>query len=267
MDPFDIPHRLWNDRWARAAIAAELNAPSAFKGWRLGWYATRLPVEQRRIVLGWAIDAFEALIPTPTGPGNDAGPFVDIAEHLSPGQLERARGIAHRMRAAGWGQEVDAALEALEKPVRSSIAPDSDERRRAMLGPLHAHVERRIDDYLARQDWLAPIVEKERFLPLYCGSTAIVGVRPDRTFTRYDWENAPRTFVLNPEPFLQRLAACHGARRYPEIAELIPERPADATTCQRCHGIGVIAPVPHIACSCGGSGWLLAGEPWPGEAG
>ena len=261
MDPYELPHRLWNDRWARAAIAGELAAPSTFKAWRLGWWAVPLPEEQRRIVLDWAIDAFEALVPTRIGPGNDAGPFCDIAPYLSAEQKARATAIALRMRAAGWREEIDYALDELARP--PPVLPERavDAERRAMLGPLAQHLERRIDDYLRDADWLAPIVAKERFLPLYKGWTAILGVRPDGVFVRWNCEDEPRTFEAHVEPFWRRLAACHGARRYLEVAELVPGRPAGAVTCQSCQGIGVLPLLPHIDCACAGTGWLLPGEP------
>jgi hypothetical protein len=263
----DIAYPLWDDRWARAAIAAELAAPSTFKAWRLGWWATRLPAEQRRIVLDWAIDAFEALIPTRIGPGNDAGPFCAMAPYLSAEQRARAVDIAQRMRAAGWRDEIDAALEALQQP--SSLPPveDVEARRRAMLGPLDLHINRRIDDYLRAGEPFDQIVREQRFLPLYNGWTAILGVRPDGVFVRWNCEGQPQTFELLPDPYWQRLAACHGARRYLEIAELVAMRPPDATTCRHCQGIGVIPQLPAIGCYCAGSGWLLPNEPSPGKIG
>jgi hypothetical protein len=257
----DIPHTLWNDRWARAAIAQELEVPSEFKAWRLGWWATLLPPEQMRIVMDWAIDAFEALIPTRTGPGNDAGPFCDMAAYLTEPQRARAVDIARRMRAAGWREEIDYALEALAHPPARARRRGVDAKREKAIGPLAGRIELAIEGFLATPDWLGAIVREKHFLPLYNGWTAILGVRPDGRFVRWNHEADPQTFDNHVEPYWQRLAACHGARRYREIAELIPARPKHATTCAHCHGIGVIAALPHIGCYCAGAGWLLPGEP------
>lgn len=60
-----------------------------------------------------ALDAFERLLPTPIGPGNDAGPFCDLAPELSLAQTRRALGIAQPMHAAGWGPEAVNGITAL----------------------------------------------------------------------------------------------------------------------------------------------------------
>ncbi len=99
-----IPHGLWNAAWARAEIARELAAPQTFTAWRLGWWAKLLPVDEQSDVLDAAIDQFEAIVATPAGPGNDAGPFCDIAQVLSRHQAQRALTIVERMK-ANWGEE------------------------------------------------------------------------------------------------------------------------------------------------------------------
>lgn len=99
-----IPHGLWNAEWARAEIARELAAPQTFTAWRLGWWAKLLPVDEQSDVIDAAIDQFEAIVATPAGPGNDAGPFCDIAQVLSRHQAARALTIVERMK-ANWGEE------------------------------------------------------------------------------------------------------------------------------------------------------------------
>lgn len=52
----------------------------------------------------------------------------------------------------------------------------------------------------------------------------------------------------------------HAWTKFPELAPLVPLRPADAIDCAACNGIGVL---PHdkrpsgFACYCGGVGWLF----------
>ena len=51
-------------------------------------------------------------------------------------------------------------------------------------------------------------------------------------------------------------------RDFPELKPLLPQRPADATTCETCGGSGVppwAAGQPNVACACAGAGWVLAG--------
>lgn len=109
----DLPECLWDEAATRAAVAAELACGDSFSAWRLGRWALRLHGDERAAVLDQALDAFERLIPTPVGPGNDAGPFCEIADALSETQTRRALAIAARMRSAGWGMEADAAVSAL----------------------------------------------------------------------------------------------------------------------------------------------------------
>lgn len=111
----ELPEWLWDPAWTRTMLARELRAPSVFTAWRLGWWAKRLPVDERAAVFDRALDAFAALVPTPVGPGNDDGPFCDFADELSLAQTPRALGIVERMRAAKWGPEALAATQALAR--------------------------------------------------------------------------------------------------------------------------------------------------------
>ena len=64
--------------------------------------------------------------------------------------------------------------------------------------------------------------------------------------------------------FLNRnLVLFQGAKKYPELSELVPSRPPDAEDCSHCNGTG-IEPMnekpgldeERIVCYCGGLGWL-----------
>jgi hypothetical protein len=136
---------------------------------------------------------------------------------------------------------------------------------------IRAAIERRIDEFLAADDpkleWVKPAVRKHTFLPLYVGWVAALGVRPDRSFVRWDHEDDRETVKPLSDPYWQRMAACQGAKTYPELRELIPERPAAAQTCDACGGSGQMSGAPHVICQCGGIGWLIPGEhrgPSPG---
>jgi hypothetical protein len=120
----------------------------------------------------------------------------------------------------------------------------------------------RIEELLAG-DWaptLKPAVRRWNFLPLYCGWLSILGIRPDLSFVRWDIEDDPDVIKRLPEAFLQRLALCQGAKKYPELRALIPARPPDAVTCEDCKGLGDMPGLPTFVCSCGGCGWLVPGE-------
>lgn len=100
-----LPEWLWDRAEVLAAAERERRAPDAFTAWRLARWATLLRAGERVSLLDAALDAFEALIPTPVGPGNDAGPFTEVYDSLSLSQARRALDIAVRMQASGWGEE------------------------------------------------------------------------------------------------------------------------------------------------------------------
>ena len=136
---------------------------------------------------------------------------------------------------------------------------------------LSGAIESRIAEFLSDDDprfeWTKPKVREHGFLPLYLGWVAALGIRPDCSFVRWDYETTPERVTSLVEPFLQRLAICEGSRKYAEFRALLPERPATAVTCQGlCRGSGgrVSAETPggalELICECGGSGWIIPGE-------
>ena len=132
-------------------------------------------------------------------------------------------------------------------------------------------IERRIQEFLAdsdpRFDWVKAAVRKHGFLPLYLGWVAAIGLRSDGSFVRWDHEDDREVVKPLSDRYLERMALCQGAKKYPELASLIPRRPAQAQDCESCKGTGQIAGLPQIICGCGGLGWILPGErqgPSPG---
>lgn len=125
-------------------------------------------------------------------------------------------------------------------------------------------IERRMREFLnetdPRYDWVRSAVRTFGFLPLYLGWVAVLGIRPDGSFVRWDNEDDPENIHPLAEPFLRRLALHEGAKRYPELSPLIPLRPANATDCAMCKGAGSIAGLPQTICECGGYGWVIPGE-------
>ena len=130
---------------------------------------------------------------------------------------------------------------------------------------LSREIEARIAEYLAsddpRREWLKPAVREHRFLPLYLGWVAALGIRPDGSFVYFEYESAPKPVRSLEESFWQRMAIFQGARKYPELRALLPERPTTAATCEPCGGSGAPVGLPQLICvGCGGSGWMIPGE-------
>jgi hypothetical protein len=129
---------------------------------------------------------------------------------------------------------------------------------------MHGAIETRISEFLAADDpklkWVKSAVREHAFLPLYIGWVATLGLRPDGTFIRWDHEDDRASVKQVTDAFWQRMAICQGAKRYPELRALLPERPATAQTCAACRGSGQVSGIPHVICECGGIGWIISGE-------
>lgn len=105
-DASEVYHlRGWDPDELRTAIASELAAPTLYAAWRLGDWARDLPADERDTVVDHALDAFERIVATPTYPGNDPGPFCELASLLDAPRVLRALAIVDRMeRAAAWAE-------------------------------------------------------------------------------------------------------------------------------------------------------------------
>jgi len=125
-------------------------------------------------------------------------------------------------------------------------------------------IEKRIAQWLEeddrRYDRVRDAVRRFHFLPLYHRWTAVLGIRPDRSFVRWDYEDNREKVKPLEESYLQRLAVCEGAKRYPELRALIPPRPPEAIDCVACKGTGKVHKLPDVICECCGLGWLIPGE-------
>ncbi len=110
----DIPEWMLGQRELVARAKALRANADAFVAWRLGWAAEHMRGKERGRWLDEAISAFARIAGTPIGPGNDDGPFCDIAPLLDLRQAQRACSVVARMeRAGGWGDELGAAKAAL----------------------------------------------------------------------------------------------------------------------------------------------------------
>jgi hypothetical protein len=134
------------------------------------------------------------------------------------------------------------------------------------MGSTKEAIEKRIAEFLAARNpklhSLEPAVREHGFLPLYIGWLATLGIRPDGSFVWWDDSNEIKHPCLKPlvSGYYQRLAICDGARKYPELRALLPDRPADAQTCEMCGGSGELPPAVPAICKCGGCGWIIPGE-------
>src|SRR6266850_2973417 len=156
-------------------------------------------------------------------------------------------------------------------PEPRSKSGDATTTRRGRTA--HCSDRRRSSTQTAAEDWHNRWTEtggrsrRHGFLPLYVGWVAVLGLRPDGSFVRWDHENDRATVKPLSDAYWQRMAICQGTRKYPELRALLPERPATALTCPTCGGSGQMSGAPPVVCQCGGTGWIIPGEqrePSPG---
>jgi len=131
--------------------------------------------------------------------------------------------------------------------------------RVAVSSELSTFIAARVAGYPAeapeRLQWASPFVAEFAALPLYLGWTETIGIRPDGDLVRWSTEGD----YAGVRPVEDRMwllpALVDGARRYPELAILLPERPPGAVDCQ-CRNHPLLAPGQVLCGECGGVGWL-----------
>ena len=71
-----------------------------------------------------------------------------------------------------------------------------------------------------------------------------------------DWVNDPDTYEWHQASRTERWGALLlGAKRFPELAEMLPLRSSGDSDCSPCHGSGRV--VADVLCpTCGGLGWV-----------
>ncbi|HEX8697157.1 MAG TPA: hypothetical protein VF746_32355 [Longimicrobium sp.] len=133
---------------------------------------------------------------------------------------------------------------------------------------LSAWIQRQIDALAAdaRENWLMRLCMERNAFPLSGNQVYLWAIRPDGVVLWIDHESFAH--ATEPETDLSALYAALvlGARRHPELRELIPARPADARLCDVCGGTGgpvtPAAPAVEDIChGCDGLGWLVPGPP------
>lgn len=82
-----------------------------------------------------------------------------------------------------------------------------------------------------------------------------VAVTPSGHVVQFLVRDDPKNFRVIDDANLRACYLKLGSDRHPELAPLVPERPADAVTCLFCGGAGVQRMAPGAPCVCGGLGW------------
>ena len=111
-----------------------------------------------------------------------------------------------------------------------------------------------------RPEELPALVHRHDALPLLLDSGGFVGIRPSGELVMIAWDQGERAEKVS-DPGTRHLALSQGARRFPRLEFLRPQRTSTSRGCTECEGDGRIridgTLMPEgILCRCGGLGWV-----------
>src|SRR5688572_25108345 len=125
-------------------------------------------------------------------------------------------------------------------------------------------IEAAIRQYIAEHRDTHPevshAVERANALPLHSDWGGCVALRPDGELVEVLWDT-PELAKVETNPWLRFLGLVAGAKRYAELAHLMPARIERDRDCPLCEGTGKVVGLEElgsvansIACYCGGAG-------------
>ena len=103
-------------------------------------------------------------------------------------------------------------------------------------------------------------------LPLFLDMGGCYCIRPNGEIVSFLWDK-PDKLDVETNTRIQNIVLFQGAKKYPELKELLPVRLPDAIECPHCKGTGTLqglaehgVTLKNIVCYCGGIGWLPQSE-------
>lgn len=127
-------------------------------------------------------------------------------------------------------------------------------------------VQRRIDeiDTSGVGTWVLRHCRDElNALPLAGNQVYLWALRPDGTVLCLDHESFSLSAEEERDATTLYAMAVHAARRYPELGEMVPERPDGIEPCGSCDGRGFDAETGDGCSACSAVGWRRVSRPAP----
>lgn len=111
-----------------------------------------------------------------------------------------------------------------------------------------------------KQNWTGRLCQKNDAIPLHCTQIYLWALRADGQVLSIDHESFSQRAEPENNAVTAYAALAQGARRYPELAELLAHNPEGVVECGRCGGKGWTQAAPPAegtdACHwCDGMGW------------
>ena len=91
-------------------------------------------------------------------------------------------------------------------------------------------------------------------LPVYFDFSGALGFTPDGTVLHHDLESR-QTTAMTDERWIV-IAAVSAAEKYPDLREMLPDKPPTAKTCTLCSGTGRQLEIKAFCGNCAGLGWV-----------
>jgi hypothetical protein len=118
-----------------------------------------------------------------------------------------------------------------------------------------------ISGHDAQFDYVRASCRRLHVLPLLISSGGFCGIRPSGELIKVILEDEPEEVEMLTDPGLIHLALSQGAKRYPRLHFLRPQRTSTSRLCTECEGDGRIRiegklMPENILCRCGGLGWV-----------
>jgi hypothetical protein len=127
---------------------------------------------------------------------------------------------------------------------------------------ISASIKNRLAELLAAPPTDSPfdvgsIAREMQALPVSMDVGGGLAFTADGRVLSLDWQTG-QVKPTNDESAITR-AAVAASEKYPELRELLPDKPPTATTCCICKGTGKVVLTPDVTCGCGtcwGLGWV-----------
>jgi len=112
------------------------------------------------------------------------------------------------------------------------------------------------------RNWPVRVCKDElNALPIQMDINYMWAIRPDGTVLCMDHVEFNHPTEPESDPRAIYVAIVEGARKYPELQELVPALPAGVQPCESCAGTGAALEhppqVPSVCLGCSGLGWII----------
>jgi hypothetical protein len=145
-----------------------------------------------------------------------------------------------------------------------NITPELSKRIKAILNEFVANSEPYLIKFGEPLD-LRKVALDLHILPMLLDMGGCYALRPNGEIVSFAW-NEPYDLEIENDVLTRNRVLFRGSKKYPELTDLVPGRPADAPDCPRCHGTGIVPCMLEIGldpeillCYCGGLGWVPKG--------